>query len=321
MRTMHKALLLSFLLFASNVIGVEVPYLTGRIVDNAQILSPETNLALTEKLRLHEEQTTNQIAILTIPTLDGESIEDFAGRVFEEWKLGQKDKDNGILMIIVPDDRQMRIEVGYGLEGAMPDIIAGQIIRNIMAPKFKEGDFNGGIMAGADALISGLEGEVIPDLLGSTPDTSSDSFFSQLDAPEMSILERILIGAFIFGLIGMFTVLGIMTPGMGWFLYVFLIPFWAMFPIIVLGVKGAMICFGAYMILYPAIKIYLGTRDWYKKAKHDIKTKGSASIGGMTFTTSGSGSSWSSGGSSSSSSRSFSGGGGSSGGGGASGGW
>jgi uncharacterized protein len=110
-------------------------------------------------------------------------------------------------------------------------------------------------------------------------------------------------------------VIGVLTPGVGWFLYFFLIPFWATFPIIVLGTGGALSCLITYIIAFPIAKLLLKNTDWYKKAKKDLRTKGSASIGGFNLSSGGSGSSWSSG------SSSFSGGGGSSGGGGASGSW
>jgi uncharacterized protein len=131
-------------------------------------------------------------------------------------------------------------------------------------------------------------------------------------------VERILLGAFIFGIIGLFTVMGIITPGMGWFLYFFLIPFWATFPIMVVGIQGTLIILITYVIGFPVAKLLLKNTDWYKKAGHDLRTKGKASIGGFSFS---SGSSGSSGGSWSSGSSGFSGGGGSSGGGGASGSW
>lgn len=303
---------LSFHLF-----GVEIPYLTGRVNDNALILSEETKSLLSETLKVHEEKTTNQVVILTIPTLDGESIEDYAYRVFQEWKPGQRDKDNGILIVVVPNDKRMRIEVGYGLESIMTDLQAGRIIRDIMTPRFRDGDFNGGITEGAQAVIATLEGEPVAGL-DETVESNEQSVGSGFEGPDLPLTERILFGAFIFGIIGLFTVIGIFTPGFGWFLYFFLIPFWAMFPIVVLGTRGALICLITYLVLYPAAKIYLRQTEWYKKAKVDLKTKGSASIGGLTFTSGGSGSSWSSGGSSG---GGFSGGGGHSGGGGSSGGW
>ncbi|MBA3035227.1 MAG: YgcG family protein, partial [Desulfobacterium sp.] len=109
---MKKSILFLFisamLLTASIAASLDIPYLTGRVTDNAQILSAETRKALTESLKAHESRTSNQIAILTAPTLNGESIEDYAVDVFEEWKLGQKGKDNGILIIVAPNDRRMR---------------------------------------------------------------------------------------------------------------------------------------------------------------------------------------------------------------------
>jgi len=314
--------MLSLLVAAVSLAGAaDIPYLTGRVNDNAQILSENSRKSLGETLKEHENLTTNQIVILTISSLEGESIEDYANRVFNGWKLGQKDKDNGILIVVVPDERRMRIEVGYGLEGTLPDLQASRIIQGIMAPRFTEGDYDGGITEGALAVISVLEGNVLPQTADMNESDSSQgqSGFSGFEGPDMSITERILIGAFIFGILGLFTAVGIFTPGFGWFLYFFLIPFWAMFPIMVLGTKGALVCFIIYMIVYPGAKLYLRTTPAYKKAKDDLKTKGKASIGGFMFSSGGSGGSWSSG--SSGSSGGFSGGGGSSGGGGASGGW
>jgi len=218
------------------------------------------------------------------------------------------------LIVVVPNDRRMRIEVGYGLEPTLTDGMAGQIIQTVMTPRFKNGDYDGGIMDGARAVIDVLEGGELPDRAGGDRSTtrSNDGFF---EGPDLSLRERILIGAFIFGIIGLFTVIGILTPTGGWFLYFFLIPFWAMFPIVVVGSGGAFICLVIYLIGFPVAKLFVRNSKWYKKAKKDIRKKGRASIGGFRFTSGGSGGSWSSG------SSSFSGGGGSSGGGGASGSW
>jgi len=298
----------------------EIPYLTGRVNDNAQILSENARQLLSEKLKEHEDRTTNQVVVLTIASLQGESIEDYSNKVFIEWGLGQKDKDNGILIVVVPDERRMRIEVGYGLEPTMTDLMAGRIIRELMTPRFREGDYDGGITEGALAVINVLEGQELAE--AADFDEASDSSlsgFSDLELPDMPIGMRILIGAFIFGIIGLFTILGILTPGVGWFLYLFLIPFWATFPIIVIGTKATLVVFFIYLIGYPVVKLYIRTTPWFKKAKKDLRTKGRASIGGFSFSSGSSGGSWSSGGSSSS--GGFSGGGGSSGGGGASGGW
>jgi len=309
------ALIAIFLLVPVVASALDVPYLTGRITDNAEILSENMRRSLTQRLKAHEDHTGNQIAVLTLPTLKGESIEEYAVEVFKEWKLGQKGKDNGILVIVVPNDRRMRIEVGYGLEGTLTDSMAGSIIRNTMAPRFKKGDFDGGVQAGIKNIIKILEGGKVAGLEDSARGKIKKTSGFQMEGPDLSIIERILIGAFIFGIIGLFTVIGVLTPGVGWFLYFFLIPFWAMFPMVVVGTTGALCLLVIYLIAFPVAKLLLKNTKWYVKAKKDLKSKGRASIGGFTVRSGGSGSSWSSGGSS------FSGGGGSSGGGGASGSW
>jgi uncharacterized protein len=295
--------------------ALDVPYLSGRVVDNAEILGPDARARITQQLKAHEDATGNQIAVLTVPTLDGESIEDFAVRVFEDWKLGRQGQDNGVLVIVAPQDRRMRIEVGYGLEGTLTDVAAARIIRDVMTPHFKANDFDGGIEQGVQAIVRVLGGEAVD--WGSVPDTAGtqSEFF---EGPPLSWPERILFGGFIFGIIGLFTVIGILTPGVGWFLYLFLIPFWSMFPIVVIGVENTVRLLIVYLVGYPALKLMLSRRAWYRKAAQDLKTKGSASVGGFTIGGSGGGSSWSSGGSSG---GGFSGGGGRSGGGGSSGSW
>ena len=114
------------LLFAAFLVAplhaADVPYLSGRVVDNAEILRPADARARSRNtLKAHEQKTTNQIAVLTVPTIGDDSIEEYAVRVFEAWKLGQKGKDNGVLVVVAPKDRKMRIEVGYGLEGTLTD--------------------------------------------------------------------------------------------------------------------------------------------------------------------------------------------------------
>lgn len=315
MKTIRLASLLAlFLLSALCAAAVEVPYLTGRVTDNAQILSPETRRTLTERLKAHEDKTTNQVAVLTVPSLEGEGIEEYAVAVFNDWKLGQKGKDNGILLIVAPNDRRMRIEVGYGLEGTLTDGTAGSIIRNVITPHFKKSDYNKGIEEGVAAILSILEGGRPPEDKAVTGGQAGRAV-SELEMPDLPLTERILIGAFIFGIIGLFTFIGVLTPGVGWFLYFFLIPFWATFPIVVIGTTGTLYLLITYLVAYPVAKLLLKKTSWYQKAVNDLQTKGQADIGGFTVTSGGSGGSWSSGGSG------FSGGGGSSGGGGASGSW
>ena len=310
---------------ALSVQAIDVPYLTGRVVDNAEILSPPVRASLAAELESHEGRTTNQIAVLTVRSLEGESVETFAEQVFNAWKLGHKGKDNGVLMLVAPSERRMRIEVGYGLEGTLTDAVAARIIRDRMTPRFKANDFDGGVRDGVAAIVGTLEGRTA-DAAPAAPAAKEGGFLSFLDSADMSGFEqdlppwpmRILLGAFVFGIIGLFTIVGIATPGMGWFLYLFLIPFWAMFPIIIVGVKGALVLLTLYVIGFPIAKLIARQRPGYAKAARELKAKGSTTFGGMVIT---SGGSRSGGGSGSSGGGGFSGGGGSSGGGGASGSW
>jgi uncharacterized protein len=319
---MRKALQLVLiavtLAVAMTAFGADVPFLAGRVTDNAEILSPAMRSSLTEQLKSHEERTGNQLAVLTVPTLEGESIEDYAVAVFAAWKLGKKGKDNGVLIIVVPNERRMRIEVGYGLEGTLTDGAAGRIIRNAMAPRFKAGDYDGGVEAGVKNVIGVLEGGKAPDAEENASGKTPESSGVHINGSDITIAERILFGAFIFGIIGLFTVMGLLAPGVGWFLYFFLIPFWAMFPIVVVGTTGALYLLGTYLVVFPIAKVLLAKSALVKKMEEGFSVKGGASIGGFSVS---SGSSGGSGSSSFSSSSSFSGGGGSSGGGGASGSW
>src|SRR5215472_2504979 len=216
------------LLFTAIAAAQDVPYLTGRVVDEAHILSDGARAQLTSTLKAHEDATTNQVVVLTVPTLSGSDIESYANNVFHTWKLGQKGKDNGVLIVVVPNDRKMRIEVGYGLEGTLPDGAAGQIIRTWMTPAFKAGNYDKGVEDGVTAIVARLEGHAPAGL---TPvRTSATQRSIRISSPAMPWPVRILMGLFVFGMLGLFTVIGVLTPGVGWFLYVFLIPFWSMFP-------------------------------------------------------------------------------------------
>ncbi len=156
-------LCLIILLHSFTFAGVDVPLLTRRVTDLVGILTNEQIASLEYKLKKFEDETSNQIAVLIIPSLEGEDLEDFSIRVAEKNKLGQKGGNNGVLFLIVVQDRKMRLEVGYGLEGALPDALCDQILRNVVRPKFRQGDYYGGINAGIDAIISATKGEFKAD--------------------------------------------------------------------------------------------------------------------------------------------------------------
>lgn len=148
------------LLFCLPAFGLAVPERPeGRVTDLTGTLTRDQIHALEERLSSFEKETTNQIAILMIPSLEGDSLEDYSIRLAEKWKIGQQGRNNGVILLIVKNDRKLRIEVGYGLEGALPDSLAGTIIRNEIAPRFKAGQFFQGIEAGINSIIAATKGE------------------------------------------------------------------------------------------------------------------------------------------------------------------
>jgi uncharacterized protein len=135
------------------------PALSGRVVDAAGLLRPEDRTAIEGKLKAYEDKTTDQVVVATVPSLQGLTIEDYGNRLFRAWALGQKKTNNGALLLVAPSERKVRIEVGYGLEGALTDALSKVIITTAVAPRFKTGDYTGGINAGVDAMLSILSGD------------------------------------------------------------------------------------------------------------------------------------------------------------------
>ncbi len=163
-----------------------MPPLRERVTDRAAIFTPEQRAALDDRLARFESETTHQIAVLTVPSLEGEPIEDFSMRVVEAWKLGRGDVDNGMLVLVAVGDRQTRIEVGYGLEGVVPDALASRVIREQMVPHFRGGRMDEGIEAGVRALMQAARGESV-----------SPGPVREVDADPLLV-------AFFFGLVGAF---------------------------------------------------------------------------------------------------------------------
>ncbi|WP_029003153.1 TPM domain-containing protein [Azorhizobium doebereinerae] len=129
------------------------PRLSGRVVDAAHVLDAATLAQLDGKLAAQEAKATDQFVVATIPSLQGTSIEDYANRLFRAWKLGQEKKNNGVLLLVAPAERKVRIEVGYGLEGILTDAVSSTIIQTTILPAFRQGDMAGGIVRGADAVL------------------------------------------------------------------------------------------------------------------------------------------------------------------------
>ncbi len=142
---------LSFLLMAAPSLAA-FPSPQGRVNDFAGILNADAKTHLRNTIQQVESKTTAEIAVVTLLSLNGMTLEDFASGLFKQWGIGKKGKDNGILVLVCPPERKIRIEVGYGLEAIIPDGLSGSVIRNYFTPAFKKGDFAGGITAGVDQL-------------------------------------------------------------------------------------------------------------------------------------------------------------------------
>jgi uncharacterized protein len=276
---------------------VAVPPLTGPVVDQTGTLSSDDIASLTQTLRNLTARKGSQIAVLIVPTTEPESIEQFSIRVAEAWKIGRKKIDDGALLVIAKNDRHLRIEVGYGLEGALTDVTSKRIIDEDITPKFKNGDFAGGVSAGVNRIIRVIDGEPLP--APEPPHWQGQHSFDPTDLfNPFLIIPVLLFGGLLRSMLG--RLLGSAAAGglvtlIAWYF------FGSLLAAAVAGMISSVIVMFSDAITAPAP----GGRG-----------RGGGWVGG-------SGGSWSGGSSSSSSSDSgsFSGGGGSFGGGGASGSW
>ncbi|WP_167406948.1 TPM domain-containing protein [Bradyrhizobium forestalis] len=285
------ALLLAFVFPTSA--DVAVPQLTGRVVDQTGTLSSADIAALSQKLRDFENRKGSQIAVLIVPTTQPETIEQFSIRVAEAWKIGRKKVDDGAILVVAKNDRHLRIEVGYGLEGALTDVTSRRIIDEDITPEFRSGDFAAGIRAGVDRMMRVIDGEPLP-----SPSRSAN-FAHNLDdlAPvfAVALFASIGVGGFFRAILG--RLLGSLVTG---------------------GIIAAVTWFILGSAALAAAVGILGFIIGFIADLFSAMGPGTRSSRGGSWS-SGSSGGWSSG--SSSDSGSFSGGGGSFGGGGASGSW
>lgn len=170
-----------FLFFLPSIAqSLEVPPLQGYVNDYAGMISPTLRDRLDEELKAFEQSDSTQLVLLTIPSLEGNPIETFSIKVGETWKIGQKNKDNGIIVVVAKQERKIRIEVGRGLEGRLTDLLAGRIVDLVITPRFKRGDFDGGFQAGVSALIDATRGEFKANERSPAKNRGVSSFFTFL---------------------------------------------------------------------------------------------------------------------------------------------
>lgn len=274
---------------------VTIPDLKGRVTDLTGTLKQEEIKTIDAKLATLEKEKGSQLVLLILPTTGQESIETFSIRVAEKWKIGRKGVDDGVILIVAKDDRKLRIEVGYGLEGALPDAICKRIIDQQIVPHFKAGDFGIGITAGLDAIIKVIKGEPLPAPVSSSTSIEDMSFGGTLA---------------VIGFLGLFIVVGTLIP---WTVHKYLM----LVPPLIGGVAAAVVyqLTGVWLVALFA----MAWLTFFVGVLSTVLGSGFLSIFGIKGNAAWSSSSgWRS---SSGSSSSFSGGGGRFGGGGSSGSW
>ncbi len=276
--------------------ALSVPELSGRVNDYANLVDPGTEARIDTLLAKLEQDTGAQVAVLTIESLQGEQLEDYSLRVAEAWSLGRADEDDGALLLIAKNDRKMRLEVGYGLEPVLSDVLSRRILDQVLRPSFRAGDFDAGIERAVEAMDGLIRGtSTLP------PPTARDM---QADLPPkiFGLFWLLFLMPFVFVVVG--------TNPFQWFLYLFLIPFIGVGGIATIGPSAAPFFILVWLVSAPIVWSFFG-----RKRKKQKRGRGRRHAGW-------SGGSWSSGGGGfSGGGGGFSGGGGSFGGGGSSSSW
>jgi uncharacterized protein len=200
-------LCLAFAIAQIAVAQVAVPPLSGRVVDQTATLNSDEIAKLNQTLKDFEAKKGSQIAVLIVPSTQPEAIEQYSIRVAEAWKIGRKKIDDGAILVVAKNDRKLRIEVGYGLEGALTDVSANRIIDEIITPKFRSGDFVGGISSGVDQIIRVVDGEPLPEPQRPRP---SSNLPNHID-PAFLIFGGIILSGILRGVLG--RLLGALAAG------------------------------------------------------------------------------------------------------------
>ncbi|HEV7507119.1 MAG TPA: TPM domain-containing protein [Thermoanaerobaculia bacterium] len=233
-----------FVLLPFAATAKDIPPLTGRIVDQANLLTADQKQRIETKLAAFEKETTDQVAVLTLDSLEGEALEDYANKVGRAWALGQKGKDNGVLLLVAKQDRKMRMEVGYGLEPVLTDLQTNIIQNEVIIPYFKKGDFGGGIEAGVDAILSTIQGKPFqpaPEPAGGQPARGKGG-------PDFGFLFFALFILLPFSMSA--------ARSRSWFLYLLLMPIYFFLGTLV-NVTVGLVALGVWAVLFPILRAVL----------------------------------------------------------------
>ena len=241
----RRLLVLAVLFVVGPAAAKDVPYLAGRVNDSANLIPQDQRQRIEAKLTQFEQQTGDQVAVLTVDSLDGEAIEEYANKVARTWALGRKGKDNGVLLLVSKQDRKMRIEVGYGLEPVLTDLQTSIIQNEVIIPHFKQGDFGGGIEAGVDAILSTIQGKAVEPAPVQEPSGGRGSG----SWPGYLIFALFALGPFL---------LNAIRSG-SWIVYIVLLPILFFLGSLFSVVAGA-IAAGLWLVLFPILRLILPKR-------------------------------------------------------------
>jgi uncharacterized protein len=295
--TRSRSVLAALVLWSVTLVALalDVPSLGGRINDYADLISPAAEIRIDALLAKLETDEGAQVVVLTIDSLQGEQLEEYSLRVAETWKLGRAEQDDGALLFIAKNDRKMRIEVGYGLEPVLTDVMSRRILDQILRPRFRAGDFDGGVERAVEAMDGLIRGT------STLPPPSADEAQGDLPPRIFGALWLLFLVPFILVVVG--------TNPFQWFLYLFLIPFVFVGGLTAMGPSAGPVFVAFWLISAPLVWSFFGRR----RKKQKPGRRGRSGWSGGSWSSGGGGFSGGGGG--------FSGGGGSFGGGGSSSSW
>jgi uncharacterized protein len=253
----------------SGAAAPKFPALTASVNDHAAVLTAETEKQLISMFGLHRANAGNSIVLVTLKSSAGQAPDAYASALFEHWRTREVSDEFHAMVVFFGDQTKLQVRVS---EGAQNLLSAAQIetLNNNIAPKLASKNINEALLEAATAVTAQMDGQtaLAPAQAAADAEPAANQTDDEfLEVPDMDPSERLMIGAFVFGILGLFTLIGIFTPAMGWGLYFFLIPFWGVFPMLVVGGRWSLRILVVYLIAFPILRLIFGARN--KKVRRD----------------------------------------------------